>query len=778
MHALWCLLVPILSMFLVGVPLRGLLARSKRLDEGGWCQAPFVGLAATVLILQFELHLDIRIRDGVWGLWAVAALWWMVWLWQGHVRESFRSFPVLPFAVCGVVLAVEAAGLITLGANEYVGRSWLDQFNYTTMAAWFRDHGFALTAEEIGQRPWLTRVLGLREYRIGQSVLQAYHSVVTKTDARLQFMPTILLACPLIALALYVTGLMMGLRRRHAALAGLFGGLVPGVTMLAQECFLSHALGIPWLLLMPALLTGYLVQRDGGSLGTAALGVGAVSAIYPEFLPFTLILVVLFAALGLAQRPRHLGHVLGFGALLAAPWVLNPLQDNLLFYLSPHYLTKTGLEHIYPWAYHHDGLAVLWLGDSWLNAGDQESMRIGLRLGRAVVAGGTLGLLALAGGGWVRWWRGGRKVQGATWGLPLALCGLAVIPGLMLLGDHDRPYQFYKVLISVSPLYALGTVALGTIVAGALGRCLGCGAWARLSTGVVWLPVLAAVTLAGLSSYGLVMQSTGPEQYTRPDLAFRMLQGTALDDDFRELRQELESLRGQKVLMRAWGRSPSYTQLWSSYFGRFNQLWLADPSYIEEFNFRVNLLGISDLTRLPPDCLVFSPRHAMFLQPPASLPATAIVWQGAGHTLWKLQGQPWACITDIDRPIAPDPGCGWWMWLSDAETTFHLFATEAGILDVTVVLEAGPCIDPSDKLRLLLKDARGVVSVVERPPGRLVLPIFVERGASTVTVKALNPKRHTLGFDPRSLLIGLHVHKLDFRPSANRTDMCPPPVGN
>jgi hypothetical protein len=480
--------------------------------------------------------------------------------------------------------------------------------------------------------------------------------------------------------------------------------------------------------------------------------------------------------LGLAQRPRSLLHVLGFGVLLAAPWLFNPLQDHLLFYLSPGYLGKGGLAHVYPWGYHYDGLAVMWAGDSWLNTGDRGLMLVGLRLGRAVVAAGTLGLVAVAVGGLVRWWRGGRNVGLATFGLPMALLGLAVIPGMMFLHDKDHPYQFFKILITVSPLFAFGTVVLGTIIAGGMERFSRFGAWARLSTGVVWLPVLVGIALAGLNSYRLGMQSARPEEYTRHPHMFRMQQHAALTDDFRELRQELESLRGQKILMRPWGRLPYVSQLWSCYFGRFNQLWLADPIFNDGFNLldNPNLANLADMTQLPADCLVLSPTKTMFLQPPSSLPATAIVWQGASHMLWKWDRRPWACLTDVDRP---EPNFGSWVWLTDIETTFRLFATEPGVVNLTVGLDAGPCIDPSEKLRLLVKDPRGTVSVVESPPGRLVLPIHLERGVSTVTVKALNPRRRTLDNDPRPLLIAFCIHELEFRPLSDRKDVSPL-VGN
>src|SRR5439155_22474421 len=100
--------------------------------------------------------------------------------------------------------------------------SWSDQFNYTTESEYFRDQGFALDYEHVGQRAWLVRVVQLREHRIGQSVFHAYNSVITLMPTRSHFMPTILLCCPLIVAALYAAGRQLGLSPWAATLAGAF----------------------------------------------------------------------------------------------------------------------------------------------------------------------------------------------------------------------------------------------------------------------------------------------------------------------------------------------------------------------------------------------------------------------------------------------------------------------------------------------------------------------------------------------------------------------------
>ena len=134
-------------------------------------------------------------------------------------------------------------GLIRVGPEDYLGRSWSDQFNYTAMAECFRRLGLNAPFDDIGQQPWLGRV---RVSEVAANRTECLASVSWHHHAhghQAQFMPTILLGCPLIALALYAAARNLGLERRHGAIAGLFGGLVPGVTLLVQESFLSQCSG-------------------------------------------------------------------------------------------------------------------------------------------------------------------------------------------------------------------------------------------------------------------------------------------------------------------------------------------------------------------------------------------------------------------------------------------------------------------------------------------------------------------------------------------------------
>jgi hypothetical protein len=321
--ALWCLGAPLGSLLLVGLPLRGLLGRGQMLDEAGWIQVHFVGLAFTVLVLQALLHVDVPVRSGVLVLLGAVVIAWAIWLWRGQVRATLRQWPRAGFAAAIGVLVIQSAGLLAVGPKLYAGRALTDEFNYTAMAECFREEGFAIAEDSLAQRPWLFRIPSLKEMRIGQSVLQAYHAMLACQDTRDLFMPTILLCGPLLALSLFTAARVLGLAVWPSALAAFFGGLTPGVTTLALECFQSHALVIPQLLFLPTVMALYNQRRNVAHLGVAALCCGSIVSFYAEFLPLMGLLLAFFFVHACTQRPLSLWHLSGYACLLGAPLLFN-----------------------------------------------------------------------------------------------------------------------------------------------------------------------------------------------------------------------------------------------------------------------------------------------------------------------------------------------------------------------------------------------------------------------------------------------------------------------
>ena len=723
----------------------GLLGGGRALDEAAWIQVPFVGLAFTVFVLQALVHIDVPVRWGIVILLGAVMVLWAFWLWRGRLRTSLRNWPRVGFAVALGVLLIQSAGLLAVGPKLYAGRALTDEFNYTAMAECLRDEGFSISEESLGQRPWLLRVATLKELRIGQSVLQAYHAVLTGQDTRDLFMPTILLCGPLLVLALFAAARVLGLAVWPAALAAAFGGLAPGVTILALECFQSQALVIPQLLLLPTVLALYNERRDVAHLGVAALCYGNMVSIYAEFLPLMGLLLAFFLLHASIQQPSSWWHLSGFACLLVGPVFFNPYAIHSVIAVF-----ELGIDHpfilaeFFPWSYKPACLAAIWSGDFPLHYQPHVLRGPAIWGGAAVAVGGAMGLVALC----LQTLR--RGTAAGAWGLPVALLGLAALPGAMMLKDREHPYQFYKVLVTVSPLLALGLTGWAC----SLARYRPAGLkpspiWRRVVTAGVCSCVGLGVFVAGAGS--LLAAAMSAQDFPR----YRSAQHMATDHDFLALRDYLASVKGQNIVYRAPAGLHGYQHFWIMYFARHNQLWLTEPWHNDAVKLETTGCGAAflDLGSLPADCLVLSPRHSMFLQPPRDLPAANLVWQSGEHLVWRPPATPWAALADVRGAAVAGQTDDHQILLKSDPTLLRVYASQSGWVDLCLDL-IHECADRKD-------DGAGMVVVypsgseewLDFAPGKFRLHFAVERGLNDLRI-------HAQGLAPSSsvrLPVGLVV---------------------
>jgi hypothetical protein len=174
-----CIATALGSPLLVGLPVRWLLRRGKPLDARAWLEAPFLGLATIILVLQNLVYLDVPLRRSVPWFWlAVGLLWLVVRPWRGQAR-TWRNCPVIVLLACLGVYLIQGLGLLLLGAPEYLANRMGDQFNYIAIAEFLADCPFSASAEEIGPRPYVLHALPLKDDRIGQSILHGFLAVTT-----------------------------------------------------------------------------------------------------------------------------------------------------------------------------------------------------------------------------------------------------------------------------------------------------------------------------------------------------------------------------------------------------------------------------------------------------------------------------------------------------------------------------------------------------------------------------------------------------------------------
>src|SRR5262245_13715077 len=268
---LWCVVVVLGSILLVGLPLSWLLNGRRPLGKTEVLLVPFLGIAGIILPLQNLVYCDVPIARSAPFFWGTVLLAWLWFLKSGHAGPSLRQVLGWPLAACLVVFGIQGLALLDRGAESYLGRAWTDSYNYTVMAQFMADVPFSTPLEAVGNQPYLFTGVAFKSERLGQSILQGFFAVSSGQDAKTLFGPTILLSPTLIALVIFLFGRRLGLPRWQALAAGMAAGLLPGLTGLHLECFLSHALAVPFLLLAPVALYEFNKHGDGRTLVRTAL---------------------------------------------------------------------------------------------------------------------------------------------------------------------------------------------------------------------------------------------------------------------------------------------------------------------------------------------------------------------------------------------------------------------------------------------------------------------------------------------------------------------------
>jgi hypothetical protein len=685
-----CTAVVLVTPFAFGLPTLWLLRGRRALTADDWLLAPFVGLGALVLALQNLVYLDVPVaRSAPWL--ALAALSGLAaWAFSGRARDSLRAVPRALLALALAAYLAQGLALLQVGPRHWVGRLWEDQFSYTGMAQFFLDERFDLDVDAVGQRPWLFRVLrpslgrfylpfGLKENRIGQSVLHAFHAALTGGDAKALFGPTILLGAPLLVLGVALVARRLGLRPVAIAGAAWLAALAPAFTLLQLESFLSHALVLAffpvWLVALDDL--GRSPRFAPGAV--AALVLSFAVATYGELWLALLALAAVMLGLAAWRDRAPFPCLLAFGLLVVAPFVLNPRFMPML--LLTTVIGATGAMHtaIYPFAYSPEGAARLWLGDLALHGSDTLRAAAGIT-GVGATLLGLVGLTRLA------WSRGETDTRALRVGL---LClALGPLP-FLLSGRH--PYQFYKLMQTALPALCVGVAALLTSAPAARAR----------RAGGVLLGLLACG--ATCASLGMVARTAGSSPEPRSNA------GLFVAPEARALHERLETLRAEDLIV---GRGLYPLQnAWVCWFARFNRVWLSEPflgrDRLERSPDGASLL---DLRAAPAGALWLTRRDdRSFARPPAR-----VAWANAAWELWRPTPGPWVTLFDVDGPGTKTPRLD----LARAPLD-QAFALEAGPLRLRLL--SGAAGRARVRLQLAPRAATGRVFAPGCTPSELTL---------------------------------------------------------
>jgi hypothetical protein len=674
----WCIAVALGGIVAIGVPVAWLINGRRPLTEEDWIKAPFLGVATIVLCLQNLVYLDLPIGKTAPFLWGAALVLWK-WLYRsGQLPVTLARCPRALFGLALLAYLVQGLGLLLVGARAYVGRAWGDEYGYTSLAQFFLDERFSLKLSDLDHRPYMLGVLvELRTHRIGQAMLQAFVAVGSGGSAKTAFEPTILLCAPLLVLAIFALARGLDLGRGRALAAALVAGLLPGLALVHLESFLSQALATPFLLFLPAGLHDLARRPDRRRLAALALIFAAAASVYAEVWPILLGVTVLVLGLTAVRHARP-WHLAGYGlALAASAFVLNPGFTPHLLKIQMQ-LGGSVLGALYPWAYRLEGLACLWLGD--VVQGEPLTAAHGLArgCGLAITALGYGGLLLVC---WRRLPLRGRPRAWSAFALAAGILALALLPMALLARDNQHPYQFYKLLLSISPLLVLGLASLGARTASdGSSPAISAAPGSETLRPAALVPLAVVGVLAVVGTTRMTLQTTTLVPTRRCLAAY--YQAPAIGDT----QARLEALHNRDLLIATpYGGHNRLRNPWLAYFARHNRVRLADP-HVAGWNLEHHdNPGGSALragTTMPEGFLLMSAPGTFQPGPHGD---ARLLWQNDAYELWQPGPGPWAVpLAEMHRDGPPDIIGGRVIyWMDRGLTRLEVLASTPGTLTLT-----------------------------------------------------------------------------------------------
>jgi hypothetical protein len=762
MTTAWCIAVVLGSVLAVGIPVCWLLGGRRPLDESSWVKVPFLGIGAVTLLLQNLVYLDLPVGKTTLFFWLAVALLW-VWFWRsGQVGASLAQCPRWVFAAALAVYLLHGLGLFILGVGTYLGRGWPDTYNYTAMAQFVMTDQFNTPLTEIHHRPYLFTALLLRDERLGQSVLQAFFTASAASSVKTMFEPTILLSPALIVLAIYSLGRRFGHARTATLVTGLAAGLLPGVSMVHLESFLSQALGIPFLLVFPVLLdeVGECVSWKG--LMAGAVVIAATTSIYTEYWVILTVLTVLM--LGAAVwAGQSAGKMLGCLTVLAlAPFLLN---IGFTPFFAKVFLRLGGAMFggLYPWAFQVEGLLRVWVGDLAERPGRMASL--GIRVfGLGATALGYFGL-ANACLGRLHFGRTNKQNgdQPYSFALSLGVFSLALLPLLVLAKDSEHPYQLYKLLQTVCPLLVVG-LALVCVPSPLSPVRIEFSGWSYWRNYLPFAPamVLLGVVLAagGLGTAKMALQSTSPV------LGLRHHAPILYDPDVQQIAKHLEKMRGANILICQKGGDflSNLTNAWLAYAARNNRVWLVNPWINDHSVERTPAADIADCSTLPEELFVLTGKDCLG-QPSPSWNMTP-VWSNRSFQLWKSNGLRAVWVQEIVNPLGVEKVDGKpFFWIGQQPVVLTAQATRSGLLVLGGEFRPGPSLPSVNVRQLRVSTDRGFEQTVLVGGGAQTIEVPVAAGATQIMLSVLDTPTVLMqpNGDTRALLLGIRALKVELK---------------
>jgi len=430
----------LVAIYIPGIVLAHLIIPKKDKKQYFWVLAPFLGISISILVLQSLVYLDIPLSISVFPYFLIAIIS------AGYIFFKHRNdIPKLPrtlFLFSLVVLLIQGTGFWIMGANSYIGYGWTDQYHYVTIAQFLMDKPFSMELNEIGNVPSLVPAIMQKNDRIGQSVLNGFVAVLGQVNAKTAYGPVSLLSPFLTFLAAWMIScrIISGKWKQYGA--ALAASLIPGFTMIHLVGFFSQSLAVPFLLLWPLIIENAIGTIERKNIAIGILVLSAVHAIYSEFSLLFIILALSAWVWHSLQKGKIIQSSQSIFLILAGGLLINVGYIEKSIAVMMRGVTPNALLFIYPYAFNVEGLGYLWFGYSGPLLGSKWLI--------FAVNFVSVLLTLLAFTGLINNFR----KQKNTFSLLILI--LAIFPIVIISQSDPFPYQFFKMLRTVSPLLMIG----------------------------------------------------------------------------------------------------------------------------------------------------------------------------------------------------------------------------------------------------------------------------------------------------------------------------------
>lgn len=602
-----CIFISFVALYYVGFPAAIFLLQGsdnkKRITP--WTLAPFLGLALIILVLQNLVYLNIPISRSFPWLWVGATIGWVLLVLKNglprhaknHVARNDGGWRLLLIAV--LVYCLHSFGLFLVGAKHYMGEAWFDEINYVYMAQALTDYPLN---QAIEYQPYALKAMHLIEERIGQSIWHAFLLSSTFTDAKTTFEPAILIVPPLIVLAIYQLARYYDLTEKSSLWAAAIAGCLPGIAMLHLHSFFSQTLAIPLLLLWPLLMMEAVTRLQWRPILLAILIFAAGWSIYSEFFLIFIGVAGVVVGVQLLKKPHQwiLLVVLCAIILLGIAFNMGAVPGLLKMANFQRLAEPTILLNLYPWAqYPMAAFETLWLGE-WLVGFENNIHYVWIFLSFIFLLLAYFGLTL--------------KVMERLDPFRCAILALALLPFVIYaLGGSVHHYQFYKLLLSVSPLLVLGLVMIGQSYS---------------------LFFIVFIIILGFSTARMVYRSIEGKGRV-PVMYLPAMQ---------KMQPKLESLSNEDILITG-RRTPSdpfarYINGWFVYFSRHNRVRVLNPR-----------IGDRQINALIPSPYPLPQTFLILAIPQLFWNSTAKwLWEIGPWNMWRVSGDNWILIDKNGDP--------------------------------------------------------------------------------------------------------------------------------